>query len=103
ARINANGGPYAGLDRYQARKRILGDLKNQGLLEKTQPYRHAVGGCQRCKTPIEPRLSVQWFCRMNDPRNSLARPAIDVVVQDVDFSQVVAFSELEVVGVVRGG
>ncbi|MFQ5723891.1 MAG: class I tRNA ligase family protein, partial [Terriglobia bacterium] len=45
------------------------------------PYRHAVGGCQRCKTPVEPRLSLQWFCRMNDPRNSLARPAIDVVVQ----------------------
>ncbi|MEE8201737.1 MAG: valine--tRNA ligase, partial [Candidatus Acidoferrales bacterium] len=79
ARINANGGPYAGLDRYQARKRILADLKKEGLLEKTEPYRHAVGGCQRCKTPIEPRLSVQWFCRMNDPRNSLARPAIEAV------------------------
>jgi valyl-tRNA synthetase len=75
ARMNQNAGAYAGLDRYEARKRVVADLEKQGLLEKVQPYRHALGTCQRCKTPIEPRLSVQWFCRMKE----LAAPAIDVV------------------------
>ena len=79
ARINQNGGPYAGLERAAARKRVLADLEREGLLEKVQPYRHALGLCQRCKTAVEPRLSVQWFCRMNDPANSLAAPAIEAV------------------------
>jgi valyl-tRNA synthetase len=79
ATINHNGGPYAGLERAEARKRVLADLERDGLLEKVEPYRHAVGSCQRCKTVVEPRLSVQWFCRMNDPANSLARPAIEAV------------------------
>ncbi len=75
ARINANGGAYAGLDRFEARKRVVADLKKQGLLEKVEAYRHALGTCQRCKTPVEPRVSVQWFCRMKE----LAGPAIEVV------------------------
>lgn len=75
ARITANGGPYAGLERAAARKRVLADLEREGLLEKVQPYRHAVGLCQRCKTAVEPRLSVQWFCRMQE----LAAPALEVV------------------------
>ncbi len=77
ARITANGGPYAGLERAAARKRVLADLEREGLLEKVQPYRHAVGLCQRCKTAVEPRLSVQWFCRMQE----LAAPALAVVRQ----------------------
>ncbi|MFQ5695569.1 MAG: valine--tRNA ligase, partial [Terriglobia bacterium] len=75
--INDNGGPYRGLDRFQARKRVLTDLEQQGLLVKTEDYRHAVGLCQRCNTLVEPRLSVQWFCRMKE----LAQPAIQVVRQ----------------------
>ncbi|MBI2957119.1 MAG: valine--tRNA ligase [Acidobacteria bacterium] len=75
ARMNQNAGPYAGLDRYEARQRVVADLEKQGLLEKVEPYRHALGTCQRCKTPVEPRVSVQWFCRMKE----LAAPAIDVV------------------------
>ncbi|MFQ5663807.1 MAG: valine--tRNA ligase [Terriglobia bacterium] len=75
ARMNQNAGPYQGLERHQARKRILADLKPPGLLEKVEPYRHAVGLCQRCKTPVEPRISLQWFCRMKP----LAEPAIEAV------------------------
>ncbi|MGH9788316.1 MAG: valine--tRNA ligase [Candidatus Acidiferrales bacterium] len=79
ARMNENAGPYQGLDRYEARLRILDDLKAQGLLQKTEPHRHGVGLCYRCKTPVEPRISTQWFCKMNDPEKSLAGPAIQVV------------------------
>jgi valyl-tRNA synthetase len=75
ARMNRNAGAYAGLDRFEARKRVVADLEQQGLLEKVEPYRLALGTCQRCKTPVEPRVSVQWFCRMKE----LAAPAIEVV------------------------
>ncbi|MCH8947467.1 MAG: valine--tRNA ligase [Acidobacteria bacterium] len=75
ARMNQNAGAYQGLDRFQARKRVLADLESQGLLEKVEPYRHAVGLCQRCKTLVEPRVSLQWFCKMKP----LAEPAIQAV------------------------
>ncbi|MGH9776974.1 MAG: valine--tRNA ligase [Candidatus Acidiferrales bacterium] len=78
-RLNEQAGAYQGLDRYEARLRIVDDLKAQGLLQKTEPYRHGVGLCDRCKTPVEPRISVQWFCKMNDPGSSLAGPAIQAV------------------------
>jgi valyl-tRNA synthetase len=68
-------GAYAGLERFEARKRVVEDLKAQGLLEKTVPYTHAIGVCERCKTIIEPRASTQWFCKMKP----LAEPAIAVV------------------------
>jgi valyl-tRNA synthetase len=77
ARVNENGGPYQGLERFEARKRVLADLEQQGLLVKTEPYRHAVGVCQRCKTLLEPKISTQWFCKMKP----LAEPAIDAVRQ----------------------
>jgi valyl-tRNA synthetase len=73
--INDRGGPFAGLDRYRAREAILARLKVDGFLEKVVPYRHAVGHCQRCQTPVEPRISTQWFVRTKP----LAEPAIDVV------------------------
>jgi valyl-tRNA synthetase len=75
ARVNENGGPYQGLDRFEARKRVLADLEQQGLLVKTEPYRHSVGVCQRCKTLLEPKISTQWFCKMKP----LAEPAIEAV------------------------
>jgi len=73
--INENGGPYAGLSREEARKRVVADLEAQGLLEKTEPYETEVGHSDRSKTPIEPYLSDQWFVRMAD----LAQSAIDAV------------------------
>ncbi len=62
--INAEGGPYAGLDRFEARKVMLADLEAQGLLEKQEDYLHAVGHCYRCKTMVEPILSKQWFVKV---------------------------------------
>jgi valyl-tRNA synthetase len=61
AKITAEGGPYQGLDRYVARKRILEDLEAQGLLVRTEPLKNKVGHCQRCHTVVEPLLSTQWF------------------------------------------
>jgi valyl-tRNA synthetase len=68
-------GKYAGLDRYEARKKIVEELKEKGLLVKIEDYTHSVGTCSRCDTVIEPLLSEQWFVRMKE----LAQPAIDVV------------------------
>ena len=68
-------GPYRGLDRFEAREKIVQDLRQQGLLEKTEDYPLSVGTCQRCKTVLEPLLSEQWFMKMQE----LAAPAIRVV------------------------
>jgi valyl-tRNA synthetase len=61
ARINENGGPYAGLDRLEAREKIVHDLEKRGLFAGAKDHTHAVGKCSRCKTIVEPRLSMQWF------------------------------------------
>ncbi|RJX31889.1 MAG: valine--tRNA ligase [Desulfarculus sp.] len=63
-RVNAEGGPYAGLDRFEARKVMLEDLEAQGLLERQEDYLHSVGHCYRCKTLVEPILSKQWFVKV---------------------------------------
>ena len=63
-KMNDLAGPYAGLDRFECRDRILEDLKAKGLLEKIESYQHAVGHCYRCKTMIEPLLSKQWFVKV---------------------------------------
>jgi valyl-tRNA synthetase len=65
AQINENGGPYAGLDRYVARKHIVHDLEEQGLLAGIKDHTNNIGHCDRCKTVIEPRLSTQWFIAVN--------------------------------------
>ena len=75
AHISAAGGPYAGMERFAAREKIVEDLKAQGLLEKITPHQLSVAICDRCKTIVEPRLSVQWFCKMQP----LATPAIEAV------------------------
>ena len=62
--MNDLAGPYRGMDRFECRKKILEDLKQDGLLERIEPYRHAVGHCYRCKTMIEPLLSKQWFVKV---------------------------------------
>ncbi|MDR0434693.1 MAG: valine--tRNA ligase [Gracilibacteraceae bacterium] len=75
ASLNENGLAYQGLDRYEARRRVLADLENAGLLERTEETRHSVGVCYRCGATVEPRVSRQWFVRME----TLARPALQVV------------------------
>ncbi|HEX3940675.1 MAG TPA: valine--tRNA ligase [Acidobacteriaceae bacterium] len=64
ARMNAAAGAYAGLDRFAARKRILEDLETQGLLAAVREHTNSIGKCDRCKTIVEPRLSTQWFIRI---------------------------------------
>ena len=59
--MNAAAGIYAGLDRFECRKKIVEDLKTQGFLKKIEEYDHAVGQCYRCKTVVEPTTSLQWF------------------------------------------
>ncbi len=74
-RMTAEAGPYKGLDRHEARNALVHDLRETGLLEKTEEYALSVGTCQRCKTVLEPLLSTQWFMKMKP----LAEPAIRVV------------------------
>ncbi|HEY3289011.1 MAG TPA: valine--tRNA ligase, partial [Anaerolineae bacterium] len=64
AHMNENAGPYAGLDRYECRKRIVNDFKKEGLLVKIEDYRVRLGRGQRSGAVIEPRISPQWFCSM---------------------------------------
>ncbi len=66
--MNENAGEFEGLDRYEARERIVEKLKDLGLLEKEEEHLHSVGKCYRCKTVIEPMVSVQWFVKVTDPR-----------------------------------
>jgi len=73
--MNANAGAYAGLDRFEARKKIVEDLQAQGLLLKIADHTSAIGLCERSKTIVEPRVSTQWFCKMKE----LAAPAIKAV------------------------
>ena len=70
--INANGGKYEGMDRYEARKAIVAELESMGLLVKVVPYVHAVGTHDRCKTTVEPLVKQQWFVKMDE----MAKPAI---------------------------
>ena len=75
AKITDDYPEYAGMDRYEARKAIVDDLEKEGALVKIEDYSHNVGTCYRCKTTVEPRISKQWFVKME----SLAKPAIDAV------------------------
>ncbi len=75
ATINENGGAYAGMDRYEARRAIVEELEKQGLLVKIEDYSHNVGTHDRCKTTIEPLVKEQWFVKMEE----LIKPAVDAV------------------------
>jgi valyl-tRNA synthetase len=74
-RMTEAAGKYAGLDRFECRKRIVEDMKALGLIDRIEPYRHAVKVCYRCKTVVEPLISRQWYVRIKP----LAVPAIKAV------------------------
>ncbi len=74
-RMTERAGKYAGLDRFECRRRIVEDMKALGLIDRIEPYRHAVGVCYRCKTVVEPLISKQWYVRIKP----LAEPAIKAV------------------------
>jgi valyl-tRNA synthetase len=84
-RINAEGGPYAGLDRYQARKKILQDLEERELLAGIKDHTNNVGHCDRCKTVVEPRLSTQWFIKIE----KLAEKAKAAVKPDAEGNKAI--------------
>ncbi len=75
AHMNEKAGKYQGMDRYECRKAIVKDLEEGGFLVKIEPIKHNVGTCYRCKTTVEPRVSKQWFVKMQP----LAEPAIECV------------------------
>jgi len=75
AKMNENAGPYRGLDRYEAREAVLADLKEQGFLVAEKAYTVPLGKCDRCGTVVEPRLSEQWFVKIEP----LAKKAIAAV------------------------
>ena len=75
ATVNANGGKYEGMDRYECRKAVIKDLEEGGYLVKIEDHEHNVGTCYRCGTTVEPMTSAQWFVKMAP----LAKPAMDVV------------------------
>lgn len=76
--LNANAGPYAGLDRFEARRRIVAELEDRRILLETKEHPHSVGHCYRCQTVIEPYFSSQWFVHMKP----LAAPAIEAVEKE---------------------
>ncbi|QXM07448.1 valine--tRNA ligase [Crassaminicella indica] len=75
AKMNEHAGKYAGMDRYECRKALVKDLEEAGFLVKVKEHTHNVGTCYRCHTVVEPRLSDQWFVKMEE----LAKPAIEAV------------------------
>jgi valyl-tRNA synthetase len=82
ATINSLGGKYAGMDRYEARKQMVADLEELGLLVKVVPHSHNVGTHDRCKTTVEPMIKPQWFVRMKE----MGEAALEVVkTEDLNF------------------
>ena len=73
--VNAEGGPFEGMDRYEARKAVVARMEELGLMEKIEDYSHNVGTCYRCHNDVEPIISAQWFVKMQP----LAKEAIRVV------------------------
>ena len=76
--MNGEAGAFNGLDRYEARKRVVAEMDKLGLLVKIEPHPHNVGHCHRCSAVLEPIVSKQWFVKMAP----LARPAIDAVMKN---------------------
>ena len=76
--LNEHGAMYAGMDRFEVRRKIVKDLEEAGLMEKIEDYTNKVGYSERTDVPIEPKLSMQWFLKMSD----LAKPALDNVEND---------------------
>ncbi len=90
ARMNSNAGAYAGLDRFEARKRVLHDLREQGFMVAEKDYTLALGKCDRCGTVVEPRLSEQWFIKIK-PLADRAKAAVEsgeITIVPENFRQI---------------
>ena len=79
--MTSEAGPYAGQERFQCREAVVRQLEAEGFLERAEPYRHGVGHCQRCKTVVEPLVSIQWFLNVgsHDDPSSIAGRAYSAV------------------------
>jgi valyl-tRNA synthetase len=80
ATMNEQAGPYAGLDRFVCRQKVLADFEKSGLLEKIEPHHHSVGHCGRCQTMVEPEVSKQWFVKV--------APLAEVAIKAVTDGQI---------------
>jgi valyl-tRNA synthetase len=80
ATMNEQAGPYAGLDRFACRQKVLADFEKAGLLEKIEPHHHSVGHCGRCQTMVEPEVSKQWFVKV--------APLAEVAIKAVTDGQI---------------
>jgi len=80
-------GKYVGLDRFEARKRIVRDLEELGLLERIEDITHSVGICDRCKSEVEPRISTQWFIRMKPLAEPAKQAVLDGLIEVVPDNQ----------------
>ena len=87
AHMSEAGGPYAGLERFVARARIITDLEKLGLLEKVTEHAHSVGTCDRCKAIVEPRVSTQWFMKMKPLAEPAAKVVLDGLIEVVPDNQ----------------
>jgi valyl-tRNA synthetase len=87
AHISANGGKYAGLERFAARGRVIEDLKQLGLIERVTEHTHTVGTCDRCKSIVEPRISTQWFCKMKPLAEEAEKVVRDSTIEVVPDNQ----------------
>ena len=85
AHMNQNAGAYAGLDRFEARKRVLADLQEQGFLVSEKNYALSLGKCDRCGTVVEPRLSEQWFIKI--------KPLADRAIEAVESGEITIVPE----------
>jgi len=101
-KMTENAGEFAGLDRYEARKSVIEKLQEKGYLEKEEEITHSVGHCYRCKTVIEPMVSVQWFVKVSDDRIKnisikVAEEGIEEKEEKEIFVQLAQVEELSVV------
>ena len=87
AHMNEAAGPYAGLERFVARARIIADLEKLSLLEKVAEHTHSVGTCDRCKAIVEPRVSTQWFMKMKPLAEPAAKVVLDGLIEVVPDNQ----------------
>jgi valyl-tRNA synthetase len=92
AKMTADAGPdFAGLDRYEARAKIIERFEELGLLEKVEDYEFSISRCARCNTVIEPLISLQWFCRMDEMRDlalDLMKQGSPKFVPEVPYAKV---------------
>ena len=85
--MNSAAGKYAGLDRFEARKRVVSDLDALGLIDKIEDITHSVGVCDRCKSEAEPRISIQWFMTMKPLAEAATQAVVDGLIEVVPENQ----------------